>query len=92
MNHKMLASLDGASRRLIASNIRRLRTAVGLSQEALAVDAGVDRLYMSRLERGTVSVGVDVLERVAEALGCKLGELFREPADSEDEPMPLRGG
>jgi transcriptional regulator with XRE-family HTH domain len=81
-----------ASRRLIASNIRRLRTAVGLSQEALAVDAGVDRSYMSRLERGTVSVGVDVLERIADALGCKLGELFREPAEGEDEPRPLRGG
>ena len=81
-----------ASRRLIASNIRRLRTAVGLSQEALAVDAGVDRSYMSRLERGTVSAGVDVLERIAEALDCKLAELFREPAEGEDEPKPLRGG
>jgi transcriptional regulator with XRE-family HTH domain len=81
-----------ASRRLIASNIRRLRTAAGLSQEALAVDAGVDRSYMSRLERGTVSAGVDVLEKVADALGCKLAELFREPADGEEEPKPLRGG
>jgi transcriptional regulator with XRE-family HTH domain len=81
-----------ASRRLIASNIRRLRTAVGLSQEALAVDAGVDRSYMSRLERGTVSVGVDVLERIAGTLGCKLAELFREPTEGEEEPKPLRGG
>lgn len=81
-----------ASRRLIASNIRRLRTAVDLSQEALAVDAGVDRSYMSRLERGTVSVGVDVLEKIADALGCKLAELFQEPAEGEVEPKPLRGG
>jgi transcriptional regulator with XRE-family HTH domain len=81
-----------ASRRLIASNIRRLRTAAGLSQEVLAVDAGVDRSYMSRLERGTVSAGVDVLEKVADALRCKLAELFREPAEGEAEPKPLRGG
>lgn len=80
------------SRRLIASNIRRLRTAVGLSQEVLAVDAGVDRSYMSRLERGTVSAGVDVLEKIADALGCKLAELFREPAEGEEEPKPLKGG
>lgn len=81
-----------ASRRLIARNIRRLRTAVGLSQEALAVDAGIDRSYMSRVERGTVSVGVDVLERVADALGCKVAEFFLEPAEGGDEPRPLRGG
>jgi transcriptional regulator with XRE-family HTH domain len=81
-----------SSRRLIASNIRRLRTAVGLSQEVLAIDAGVDRSYMSRLERGTVSAGVDVLERIADALGCKLGELFREPEEGEEEPKPLPGG
>jgi len=78
--------------RLIAWNLRRLRVAAGLSQEALAVDASVDRTYVSRLERGTVSVGVDVIEKIAEALGCKVGDLFREPETDEVEPKPLRGG
>jgi hypothetical protein len=35
---------------------------------------------------------VDVLEKVADALGCKLAELFQEPAEGEAEPKPLRGG
>ena len=37
---------------LVARNIRRLRVAKGLSQEVLAVDAEIDRTYVSRLERG----------------------------------------
>ena len=37
---------------LIARNIRSLRVARALSQEMLAVDAGIDRTYVSRLERG----------------------------------------
>jgi transcriptional regulator with XRE-family HTH domain len=78
--------------RLIAWNLRRLRVVAGLSQEALAVDANVDRSYVGRLERGTVNVGVDVLERIADALGCKVGDLFREPDADEAEPKPLRGG
>jgi len=78
--------------RLIAWNLRRLRVAAGLSQEALAVDANVDRSYVGRLERGTVNAGVDVLERIADALGCKVAELFREPSEGEEQPKPLRGG
>jgi transcriptional regulator with XRE-family HTH domain len=38
-------------RKLVAWNLRRLRVRQGLSQEKLAADAGVDRAYMSRLER-----------------------------------------
>jgi hypothetical protein len=30
-----------------------------------------------------------MLEKIAEALGCKLAELFREPAEGEGEPKPL---
>ncbi len=46
---------------LVARNIRRLRVGLGLSQEALAVDAGIDRTYVSRLERGLENPSVAVL-------------------------------
>lgn len=78
--------------RLIAWNLRRLRVSAGLSQEVLAVDANVDRSYVGRLERGTVNAGVDVLQKIADALGCKIGDFFREPGADEAEPKPLRGG
>ena len=55
---------------LVARNIRRLRVANRLSQEVLAVDAEIDRTYVSRLERGLENPTVAVLERIAKALSA----------------------
>ena len=64
------------ARALVARNIRRIRVARGLSQEALAVDAAIDRTYVSRLERNLENPTVAVLERVARALRCGIVDLF----------------
>lgn len=64
------------ARALVARNIRRIRVARGLSQEAFAVDAGIDRTYVSRLERNMENPTVAVLERVATALECQVIDLF----------------
>lgn len=64
------------ARALVARNIRRIRVARGLSQEVLAVDAEIDRTYVSRLERGLENPTVAVLERLSQALNCKIGEFF----------------
>jgi transcriptional regulator with XRE-family HTH domain len=77
---------------LVARNIRRLRVAQGLSQEALAVDAGVDRTYVSRLERGLENPSVAVLEKLASALQSSIPEFFVIPARGDPAPKPLRGG
>jgi transcriptional regulator with XRE-family HTH domain len=77
---------------LVAWNLRRLRVARGLSQEALAVDAGIDRTYVSRLERGLENPTVGVLECVALALGAEIPEFFVVPAPDAPPPQPLPGG
>jgi len=77
---------------LVARNIRRLRVANGLSQEVLAVDAEIDRTYVSRLERGLENPTVVVLERLAKALSVNIEELFRMPRAGEPAPRPLKGG
>lgn len=77
---------------LVARNIRRLRVAHGLSQEDLAVDAKIDRTYVSRLERGLENPSVAVLERLAKALSANIEELFRVPRAGEPAPRPLKGG
>lgn len=64
------------ARALVARNIRRIRVVRGLSQEALAVDAAIDRTYVSRLERNLENPTVAVLERLARALNCKIVDLF----------------
>jgi transcriptional regulator with XRE-family HTH domain len=53
---------------VVASNIRRMRTARGLSQEALADRCGLNRNYVGMLEREENSPTVDVLEKLAKAL------------------------
>lgn len=64
------------ARALVARNIRRLRVERGLSQETLAVDAEIDRTYVSRLERNLENPTVAVLERLSVALDCRVIDLF----------------
>lgn len=58
--------------------VRRARMAAGLSQEGLAMLAGLDRTYVSSLERGKRNPTLATLERLASALGRSLSSLLHE--------------
>jgi len=62
----------------IGEVIRRTRKERGLSQELLAVDAGVDRSYMGGIERGEHNLTVMSLLKIAKALECKASVLMDE--------------
>jgi Predicted transcriptional regulators len=79
-------------RKLVAINIRKHRVALGLSQEALAVDAEIDRTHISRIERGVENPTILVLERIAGALGCEIANLFERPKVGEKLPETLPKG
>lgn len=79
-------------RALLAWNLRRLRSARGLSQERLAADTGVDRAYVSELEREQGNPSVDLLDRLAQALEAPISEFFREPEAEAERPRPLKAG
>jgi len=66
-------------RDVLALNLRRLRQARGLSQEELAHRAGIDRTYVSSLERSVYAAGIDVLDRVARVLGVEAADLLKRP-------------
>ncbi|WP_349539509.1 helix-turn-helix transcriptional regulator [Bradyrhizobium sp. AS23.2] len=66
--------MDG--RRLVAWNLRRHRVERGLSQEKLAVDAQIDRTYVSSLERGLENPTVSVLDKLAAALSISIADFF----------------
>lgn len=55
--------------------IKEARAEAGVSQEELAHLAGIDRSYMSSIERGEQNVGLMSMHRVAEALGLPLSAL-----------------
>jgi transcriptional regulator with XRE-family HTH domain len=56
--------------------VRALRTARGQSQETFADACGIDRTYISGIERGRRNVGLKNIEVIANALGVTLSELF----------------
>lgn len=75
-----------ALRRIFAVNLRSARLAAGLSQEELADVAGIDRTYVSALERSRYAASLDVMERLATALRVSPASLLEEVED-----VPARG-
>ncbi len=63
---------------VFAENIKRLRLAKGISQEALADLAGLHRTYIGAVERGERNITLINANRIAEALGAKLSDCLKE--------------
>ena len=72
-------------REVFAQNLRAARQAKGLSQEELAHLAEIDRTYISSLERCVYSVSIDVLERLATALGVEAADLLKSSPSQSSE-------
>lgn len=67
---------DPAITAAVGERLRRRRSDAGLSQERLGELAGVDRSYVSLVERGRVNPTVTTLVRLATAAGMNPGELL----------------
>lgn len=61
---------------MLGDELSEARLAQGLSQEQLAVQAGVTREYISKLENGRSSPTVDTLLAICSALGIKASQLI----------------
>lgn len=66
-------------RRILAANLKRLRDERNFSQEELAHEAGIDRTYVSALERCIYAASIDVIDRLADALSVEIEVLLRSP-------------
>jgi transcriptional regulator with XRE-family HTH domain len=60
----------------LGRNVRRLRLAKGLSQEAYAFEAGIHRTYVSDIERGARNPTIKVVDKLAGPLGIDPGRLL----------------
>ncbi|WP_306028689.1 helix-turn-helix domain-containing protein [Stappia sp. MMSF_3263] len=75
-------------REVFAKNLRALRQAKGLSQEELAHQAGIDRTYISALERNVYNASIDVVDRLAQVLGVEAAQLLK-PTTTDHEELKL---
>ena len=58
--------------------LRQLRQERNLTQLRMAVDFGIDRTFISDVERGRKSISLPMLEILALGLNMSLSELFRD--------------
>lgn len=61
----------------LGMRIKYLRSLKKWSQEDLALEANVNKNYLSDLERGERNPTIKVLEKIAKAFGISLSELFK---------------
>ena len=64
--------------RVFGSNLKRYRTALGLSQEAFAEKCGLHRTYISAIECFRRSIALENIQRIADALEIEPYKLFLE--------------
>lgn len=64
----------------LASNVRKIRMQKGLSQEALGFKCKMPDVYISKIERAILNIGIDNLEKIAKALGVKPSQLLEPDA------------
>ncbi|HVY62823.1 MAG TPA: helix-turn-helix transcriptional regulator [Planctomycetota bacterium] len=63
-------------RKQLGQRLRKLRAAAGLSQDDLAHLAGLSRISVGSIERGSSSLTIDTLDKLAAALDVSLAELL----------------
>ena len=73
----------------VGRQVARHRRALGLTQDAFAAKLRVTAQYVSMVERGVENLGIDSLTKLANALGCRVRDLF-EPVAAGEGPRPGR--
>lgn len=69
-------------RAILARNLRLARARVGVSQEELAARAGIDRTYVSGIERGVRNPTVTIVARLAAELNTTASGLLAEQGEA----------
>ncbi|GAB3922942.1 helix-turn-helix transcriptional regulator [Mucilaginibacter myungsuensis] len=63
----------------VGQRIRELRNELGISQEALANKAEIDRTYVTDVENGRRNISIENLEKLIDALQVQLKDFFDAP-------------
>ena len=65
-----------ALQKRLGLRVRELRKSLGLSQEALALEAGIDRTYVSQIERGIANASLLALYKLSKTLKVPITEFL----------------
>ena len=68
----------GPLRDILAKSMRRLRASRRFTQEALAYDCGINRTYLSAVERAERNVSIDNIARIAKGLQVEPWKLLKD--------------
>ncbi|EAM9239496.1 XRE family transcriptional regulator [Salmonella enterica] len=79
----------GSIKKMLGNRIRELRRETGLSQEDFADKCGIDRSYMSGIERGVRNPTLEILWAISGGLGLDLSQLFMFETNSKEEKEPM---
>ena len=82
----MKRTVKSPLRDVLARNMRLLRAQRGWSQEYLAAEAGLNRTYLSAVERSEQNISLDNIYKIALALGAPASALLEV-----DKPLPRKG-
>lgn len=63
---------------VFASNVKKYRTELGVSQEKLAEMSNLHRTYISAIECRRRSISLENIQRIADALDIETYKLFTE--------------
>lgn len=75
----------GTIKKLLGNRIRQLRRETGLSQEDFADKCGIDRSYMSGIERGVRNPTLEILWAISGGLDLDLSHLFMFETNIKEE-------
>ena len=64
------------ARELLALNLRLLRVRNDITQEQLAMEAGINASYISQIESASRAVSIDILDKLARALKIPVATLL----------------
>ena len=73
----------------LGDTIRQLRKRKGVGIKAMAPEVRVHHTYLSKIENGYVTPSAEVLERVADYLGCDKDELMLQADRIPDDIMDI---
>jgi transcriptional regulator with XRE-family HTH domain len=71
----------------VASTIRKFRKAKGMSQEELAHISGLDRTYISGVERGIRNITLESLEQIIKALDIHNSDFFKAVIEEDSSDI-----